>query len=238
MKSVTHLNSERFEVAFNRIQDALEKLLGIYNRGFADLVRIGARRHKIIKKFDDELLQFARLRNAIVHDKTELGYYIAEPHEKVVKRIEQIEALLSKPNPCLSIATKKVIYYFLDDPILKIINEMKHHNYSQFPIYNGGRCVGLLKSRTILKWLANQPESLVKLDAVSVNDVFVFERKHPMVFVPKSYSIFEIEDVFEEAHANKEMIELAIVTENGKATEKPLGVITPWDLIEIDYLSD
>lgn len=31
---------------------------------------------------------------------------------------------------------------------------------------------------------------------------------------------------------------MVIVTENGRRTEKPLGVVTPWDLIEIDYTVD
>ena len=234
--------SERFEVAYNQIDDALKSMLKIYNRGFSDRVRIGASRHKIIKEFQDELLQYARLRNAIVHEKTELGYYIAEPHENVVERIEKIARFLTEPDDCLSIATKEVVFFYESDPLITVIRKMQGNHYSQFPVYDEHGCVGLLKCRTIVKFFANHlangtPDTKL-LREVTVGDIYGEDRHHPIVFVPKSYTIFEIEDVFEEFHKNKKDLEMAIVTENGRRTEKPLGVVTPWDLIEIDYTVD
>lgn len=242
MRTKTRLLSERFEVAYNQIDEALKSMLKIYNRGFSDRVRIGASRHKIIKEFQDELLQYARLRNAIVHEKTELGYYIAEPHENVVERIEQIARLMTEPEDCLSIATRQVVYFHEDDPLITVIRKMQGNHYSQFPVYDDYGCVGLLKCRTIVKWLANHltngSPNMKILSEVTVGDIYGEDKNYPIVFVPKSYTIFEIEDVFEEFHKHKKDLEMAIVTENGRRTENPLGVVTPWDLIEIDYTVD
>lgn len=233
------LLSERFEVAFNNIQDSMERLVNVYHKGFTDLVRVCASRHQIIKEYQDDLIQFAKLRNAIVHEKVELGYYIAEPHEDVVQRIEKIAKILSKPNYVLTIASKNVIHYQYNDPITKVIKEMKDHSHSQFPVYHNGKCIGLLKSRTIVKWLADHlTDPSFSLDQIMVKDVFIFEKDHQIIFVPKTYSIFDIEDAFEQAHSNKQDIEMAIVTENGKPGEIPLGIVTAWDLIEIDYTAD
>lgn len=242
MTAETARLSERFEVAYNQIDDALKSMLKIYNRGFSDRVRIGASRHKIIKEFQDELLQYARLRNAIVHEKTELGYYIAEPHKDVVERIEKIARLMTEPDYCLSIATRKVVYFHVNDPLITVIRKMKGNHYSQFPVYDDYGCVGLLKCRTIVKWFANHlingTTNMQLLNEVTVGDIYAEDKNHPLVFVPKTYTIFEIEDVFEEFHKQKKDLEMAIVTENGQRTEKPLGVVTPWDLIEIDYTVD
>lgn len=242
MTTETARLSERFEVAYNQIDDALKSMLKIYNRGFSDRVRIGSSRHKIIKEFQDELLQYARLRNAIVHEKTELGYYIAEPHEDVVERIEKIARLMTEPDYCLSIATRKVVYFHVNDPLITVIRKMKGNHYSQFPVYDDYGCVGLLKCRTIVKWFANHlingTTNMQLLNEVTVGDIYAEDKNHPLVFVPKTYTIFEIEDVFEEFHKQKKDLEMAIVTENGQRTEKPLGVVTPWDLIEIDYTVD
>lgn len=240
MEMNTRLLSERFEVAFNQIEDALKSMLKIRNRGFSDLVRLGASRHKMIKEFQDELLQYARLRNAIVHEKTKLGYYIAEPHENIVARIEKIAKLMTEPKNCLAIATRKVVYFYEDDPLIKVIQTMKGNDYSQFPVYNHSGCIGLLKCRTIVKWFANHLTnySLEQLRTITVGEIFDANRTHPLVFVPRSYTIFDIEDVFEEFHKQKKDLEVAIITENGKRSEKPLGVVTAWDLIEIDYTAD
>jgi len=238
MKTVSNVLSERFEVAFNKIQDSMERLLKT-SKSFTELVRIGSKHHKIIKEFSDDLLQFARLRNAIVHDKIEIGYYIAEPHEEVVERIEKIADLLSQPSNALSIATKKVIYYFSDDPLLNVIQGMKYHNHSQYPIYNQDRCIGLLKSSTIVKWLADHLDDYsFQLEKVKVSDVFAYEKDHPIIFIPKSYNIFDVEEVYEQFHHKKKDLEMAIITENGRPDEVPLGIITAWDLIAIDYTTD
>ena len=56
--------------------------------------------------------------------------------------------------------------------------------------------------------------------------------------VSKDINIFEIENIFEKAHKKKRKIEGVIITENGKIDEVPLGIITAWDLIQIDYTID
>ncbi len=89
--------SERFEIAFNRIHKALSKMVkNIHGDTFSQLVAHGAKRHAIIRSYKDELFQFAKLRNAIVHEKLKADFYIAEPHQDVVERIEEIAELLEK----------------------------------------------------------------------------------------------------------------------------------------------
>ncbi|MCU9615095.1 CBS domain-containing protein [Caldibacillus lycopersici] len=238
MKPEINLLSERFEVSFNQIQDSLERLLKV-NKSFSELVRFGAGRHKVVKAFYDDLLQFARLRNAIVHDKTEIGYYIAEPHESVVERIEHIAKVLTRPNSILSIASKRVVYYQYEDSIMKVIQGMKEYPYSQYPIYHNKECIGLLKAGTIVKWLADHIDATnLSLKNVKIKEIFAYEKQHPVIFVPKNYSIFDVEDIYESYHAKKEDLKMAVVTENGKRTEMPLGIVTAWDLIEIDYTAD
>ncbi|WP_180954200.1 hypothetical protein [Bacillus sp. M6-12] len=54
----------------------------------------------------------------------------------------------------------------------------------------------------------------------------------------KNIDIFEAEDLFEKAHKHKQYLSIIIITENGMPHEAPLGLITAWDLIEIDYTAD
>ncbi|MGP4081205.1 hypothetical protein ACTWQL_14950 [Pseudalkalibacillus sp. R45] len=88
--------SERFEVAFNRIHESLKKMIKINTDKFSALVRHGSK-HKVISTFHEELYQYSKLRNALVHDKTKLGFYVAEPHPEVVARIEKIAEILQNP---------------------------------------------------------------------------------------------------------------------------------------------
>ncbi|WP_462411770.1 CBS domain-containing protein [Neobacillus sp. Marseille-QA0830] len=233
------LLSERFEVAFNQVHDALKDIVKINDDRFIVLLKTGAKKYQIIESFKKDLEQYAKLRNAIVHEKMEIGYYIAEPNAKVVHHIEKIADIISKPNYALSIASKNVISFHFQDPILKVTAAIKERGLSKFPVYKNNHCVGLLTAGSVVKWIAsNMATGSVNLNHIHVSDIMMFEKERLLQFVSKEVNIFEVENVFEEAHKLKQKLEAVIITENGNTDEKPLGIITPWDLIEIDYTVD
>ncbi len=235
-KKQGQLLSERFEVAFNQVHDALKDIVQINDDRFVVLVKVGAKKYQIIETYKKDLEQYARLRNAIVHEKMEIGFYIAEPNAKIVSHIEKIANVFSRPNYALSIATKNVVFFDYHDSILKVTAAIKEYGYSKFPIYKNKKCVGLLTASSIVKWMSqNMESSLVNLSDIHVSDIMNYEREHPIEIVPKDINIFEVENIFEKAHKRKRKIEGVIITEHGKAEEAPLGMITAWDLIQIDY---
>ena len=235
-KRQEQLLSERFEVAFNQVHDALRDIVQINDDRFVVLVKVGAKKYQIIETYKKDLEQYARLRNAIVHEKMEIGFYIAEPNAKVVSHIEKIANVFSRPNYALSIATKNVVHFDYRDSILKVTAAIKKHGYSKFPIYKNKKCVGLLTASSIVKWMAqNMENSSVNLSDIHVSDIMTYEKENPIEIVAKDINIFEVENIFEKAHKKKRKIEGVIITEHGNADEAPLGMITAWDLIQIDY---
>src|SRR5690625_5627508 len=104
MESTTSLRSERFEIAFNKIHLALKKMVKNETPHFRNLVFKGAKKFSIIKTHQEELHQFARLRNAIVHNKYDLGQYIAEPHAETVRRIDRKSTRLNSSHVAISYA--------------------------------------------------------------------------------------------------------------------------------------
>ncbi|WP_409252117.1 CBS domain-containing protein [Bacillus sp. SCS-153A] len=233
------IRSERFEVAYNRVDEVLRKWVDYYDKRFTVLVREGAKHHHLIKLYKDELEQYGRLRNAIVHEKKELGTYIAEPHLEVVERLERIAAIFTQPNYALTIATKSVVWFDYEASIVPVIKAIKEHGYSQYPIYNDKTFAGLLTTGDILKWMADYTvNGILELTEIKVMDILSGVESHPIEFAKKSLDIFEVEEIFENAHRDKTDLEAIIITENGRKDETPLGLITAWDLIEIDYTAD
>lgn len=238
-KKQGQLLSERFEVAYNQVHDALKDIVQINDERFVVLVKVGSKKYQIIETFKKDLEQYARLRNAIVHEKMEVGFYIAEPNVKVVNHIEKIANVFSRPNYALSIASKDVVYFDVHDSILKVTDAIKEYGYSKFPIYKNTKCIGLLTAGSIVKWMAQNMESgQVNLSDIHVSEIMQYEKDRPIEIAAKDINIFEVENIFEKAHKKKRKIEGVIITENGKIDEAPLGIITAWDLIEIDYTVD
>ncbi|MBN8201264.1 CBS domain-containing protein [Bacillus sp. NTK034] len=228
--------SERFEAAFNRIHKALKQSAkNARTDKFYKLIEI-QKNHSLIRLYEEDLHQFAKLRNAIVHEKIDLDYYIAEPHFKTVEKIERIAGYFEKPKTALSIAATPVFYFYEDGKLTDVLAIINKFSHSQFPIYSrNDEYSWILTSADIVKWMAEHfTEETIQLKKVKIKELFNKKSKHKISFAGKDTSIFELEDTFEESRNKNEKLEGIIVTENGKPTEKPKGMITAWDLLEAD----
>ena len=103
-------NSDIFLSSFNRIEKWMRDAMGnARNMGFTELVRrLAQRKNAVIKKYEEDLLQLAQLRNAIVHDRIAVDFVIAEPNDWAVNKIQQIEGELLQPETVLPRFSKHV----------------------------------------------------------------------------------------------------------------------------------
>ncbi|HZG70753.1 MAG TPA: CBS domain-containing protein [Chondromyces sp.] len=228
--------SERFEAAFNRIHTTLKRL---HKRGdtdvFMELLHETARKHASVRKHLDELKQYAKLRNAIVHEKTETNYYIAQPHEDIVERIEAIDQILSEPAEAMSIATTPVYTLEPSTSLTKVLQMIKENGYSEYPVYERGICKGLITARGILCWMTeHHSNSKVDFSQTTVSDILPLETDHTIAFTDKKATVFDIEYTFEEHQNKNKKLEAILITQNGTSEELPSGIITTWDLTKIN----
>ncbi|MGA4720031.1 CBS domain-containing protein [Fictibacillus nanhaiensis] len=244
MMTVTHIKSntenslsERFEIAFNQIHKCLiDKVKDTKDDRFKNLVETGMKKHSLIRSFYNELGQFAKLRNAIVHEKVDHDFYIAEPHLEIVERIEKIAGYFMKPETALNIATKKVHHFKESDRLEDVLSCIRKTSYSRFPIYNEkGEYLWLLTATYLLNWLTDRlADQVIDLNNARISDIADNEQKQLVAFISKTSSIFKAEEIFENIHKEGKKLEAIIITLNGSENEKPLGIFTSYDLIEID----
>ncbi|WP_251040937.1 CBS domain-containing protein [Bacillus sp. ISL-45] len=229
--------SSKFETAFNRIHKALKEMVkGTDSDAFVELLYSGYKNHSLVRKYKSELHQFAKLRNAIVHERVNADYYIAEPHIEVVERIEEIAREFEKPQTALSIATSPVFYYYEDaylKDVLKVINKF---DFTRFPVYDkDDKYVALLTSTEIIQWLAKHfSDSVVHFEDVRVKELLTKGKNYFVTFVDEAASLYHIEELFERYHTRGKKLQAVIITETGDRHGKPIGVITPWDLLDSD----
>ena len=90
-------NAIRFIDAYNKIDYAL-RVQNNFKRSmsFSDMIRRAVVVNHIVRKYEDDLIDFGRLRNAIIH-KSNDKFIIAEPHIDVVEKIEKIARLVATP---------------------------------------------------------------------------------------------------------------------------------------------
>ena len=226
--------AERFETAFNRIHKVLKDIVKHSNTDkFTELVYKG-KNHILIRYYEKDLCQYAKLRNALVHEKINSNYYIAEPHKEIVEDIERIADEFEKPKTGLSISSKEVFYFYEEDNLKDVLACIQKKSHSRFPIYNNKEEYSwLLTTKEIIIWLASQFDNpKINLDKVKVKELQNSKHVNRVEFVSQNATVFEIENIFEDDHKNKNRLEAVLITPSGKKTEKPNGIITSSDLLE------
>lgn len=136
---IVEFNSERFIIAFNRIEKSLEKISGLSS-------------YMPYSRLSDK----TKGTNEIVHRRMDVEYAIAEPHDNIVKLIEYIEREFSKPVIVGDLFQWKVHTLQASDTLetgLKLIHDKR---FNKIPIYENRKFVGLITSTGIAHRLADK----------------------------------------------------------------------------------
>lgn len=228
-------NSERFLTAFNRIEHRLRDLVGAKNyMPFYRLLQLSIKKTAIVKKYQDELRTFADLRNAIIHNRTKIEYVIAEPHFEVVRKIEEIERQINRPRTVFQLYRKSVQTFQLTDSLLDVLRCVHENKYTQFPVYQGKKFIGLLTTVGITNWMADvSKDGKVPLHWPTLQQIPLSAIDEPNYrFIARDTSVIAAEEIFKNNIARGKRIEALLITEHGKPEQKLLGIVTPMDIVE------
>lgn len=111
---------------------------------FVRMAKEYARRHRTQVDLP-ALRAFADLRNALVHQDYYGGKPVADPVPEVVEAIERLRDKIIDPPKVLQVLPRRAPAVFeTDTPLNRVLDEIRRHDYSQFPIYEDDTYLGLL----------------------------------------------------------------------------------------------
>lgn len=223
--------TNRFLVAYNQIDAAMRK----HTRILDDTVSFSEVAEKFSEKMYFSDMGFirvaAKLRNVLVHEKKDHSQELATPVEKAVQEMERIANELNAPEKVDQRFQRNVEAVSPTDTIKKVLQLVAEHGFSQFPVLSEeGEIVGLLTENGITRWLSPEvcKESMIEFEEVKVHQIMAHEEsRENMQIVGRHRLVNDIRKLF----SDKNLLEAAIITQTGKKTEKPIGIITRWDLI-------
>ena len=231
------LNSDRFVVAYNRIEKAMEKLTGINGyMPYSRLIDKAKKMNVIIRKFETDLREFGDLRNAIVHNRTQFNYAIAEPHDDIVEKIEYIEQKLTEPVTVGNLFRRKVHVLQATDPLAAGLRLIREKKFNQIPIYEKKKFIGLITANGLTYWMADEmTEEIISREMPTLLDIYNHEtQKNSYLFIKSDLSVYEAEEFFKRAVSNGRRLEALLITENGGRDENLIGIITPLGLLKVE----
>ena len=131
---------------------------------FSDVVRKSAEMNYLIKKYEDDLIDYGRLRNAIVHQGNH-KFIIAEPHDDIVENIERLADLITEPPLAIDmVGNKEVITIPHDMKVADAIDLIYRTGYGNLPTYEGDKLIGILNARKMLTVLGEKISAGINLE--------------------------------------------------------------------------
>lgn len=230
------LNSQSFLDIFSAIEKWLRQQAGATDRhaSFYNLVETASAANPAVRRFRDELKEFADLRNAIVHERTD-GRVIAEPNDRAVADFERIRLALMKPTAVIPLFQRAVRTRDISDSICAAVCDMREGAFSQLPILSNGTFVALLTSETVVRWLASEVNNdLVSLLETKIQSVLPHtEDEENVCFLPRRAALHEAVNHFENFAARGKNLDAILITEGGRGDQSILGILTVYDLPDL-----
>ncbi|MFN5059295.1 MAG: CBS domain-containing protein [Chloroflexota bacterium] len=227
-------NSTTFLDAFVAIEEYLEQL-NRHGRGmaFSQLVDILRQQHSSVRLYAEDLKAFARLRNVIVHERGG-GKILAEPNDWAVKQICHIRDILLQPPTVAVFSQRKAKSIMASDSVAKATKIMHERHYSQLPVYDEQRYVGLLTTRMITYWLGAQPTDTIACAQVLVGEVLASaEPGDSAIFIANDTLLTEALELFDYHERRQRYVDALLITTDGTPQSPLLGIIAVGDIPRI-----
>ena len=231
-------NAKRFIDAYNRLDKGMRDIYNIKpSISFSDCVRKVSAVNSVIRKYEDDIIEYGRLRNAIVHRSGE--EVIAEPNLKVVEKLESIARLICTPPRVMdTVANRSVYSVNAKTPLAEVMIEMFQTGYSVVPVYDGFDLIGVINRKMILEAIGAAAAAkvdlndLVKLSVVESLDLSSGSNSYEVVA-----SNTTIDNILYLFQSNRKL-SVVIITKNGNYNEAPLGVVVTSDTIDMQTILD
>ncbi|WP_353892479.1 DUF6548 family protein [Proteinivorax hydrogeniformans] len=236
-------NADKFLDVYNELDKFMRQRLnaGDY-KGHTKLLEEMKQRYTIVNSYYEELKDYAKLRNAIVHESKEGVKPIAEPHDITVKNYYAIAQTIINPPKALekiAVSYTNIFTATLKDNALEIMEKMHKHTFTHVPVVDeDDKLLGIFSENTVFSYLVEH--RILETDQDNTIEEFADflpiekHKSEYFEFVPKSTLVMDIEEMFKQGLKDDKRISVIFITENGKKEEKILGLITPWDVAGYD----
>ncbi|WP_368645996.1 CBS domain-containing protein [Alkalibacterium putridalgicola] len=232
-------NYQRFMHAFNELHNVIAKKV---NRdpdtNFGELMGAAAKkRDKVIEKYVDEIDFYRELRNLLTHNTINGDEAAAEPSDSLINEIEKVTDKIRYSKQAKDLFLKRVRTFDVNDPLGKVLDVINHVRYTQFPVFDGDKLVGILSSIGVTKYLAKaMDKDIHAIKKATVRQILQVEDEQEFYeVISAETSVFDIEEIFSERIREGRTAYVLLIAKGDTIQKKSdlIGIITPWDLPKV-----
>ncbi len=191
------------------------------------------------KRYASKIKYARELRNLLVHNPKLDGAWPVDVNDGMISFVEKIKLLVEKPpRVCdCALGIKQIMYSHLGANVVDVMRQMSMRDISKVPILDRGKVIGVFSHDSVFSRLLSEKhdisENTVFRDIIS--DLSIEgDRAKRYRFAKWTELSSNIEEIFDKSNEQHIRIKLIFLTENGKRDEKLMGIVTPWELMDID----
>lgn len=235
--------ADRFLDRYKRLEELCRDAFGL-EAGESALVRL--KNSKQFRSYAEDIDYCREVRNFLQHNPKLGGQYPVEPSEQMVAFVDELIERMEQRKRCIQIAVKGSDMYTccMADTVESNLSTMSERGFTHMPVLENGRVVGVLDLHTVSKAIAEHGSARFGA-GLTVGDIYAFARlqehdgayEHPALtgevygFFSINAYVDELEGEFERWFKQGRRLGMAFLTQNGKQTEKLLGLVTAWDVL-------
>ncbi len=226
---------QQFLDRFNELEQFLRDTTGSRREvPFGNLIGRAAKENAAVRRYERDLREYADLRNALVHEYPR-GHVIADVTQEAVEAFSAIVEQITAPKLVYPLFRREITVYHPDDDLARAIEDLWESGHSQI-IVRVGKHLTLLSSAGITQWLGSQVDgTCIDLSGATVGDALAHEEEGGIAFISRNAPVDEARELFFSFPArHRQRLRTVVITENGRPTEAPLGLITASDLVELE----
>lgn len=180
-----------------------------------------------------DFIDFCReCRNRLSHNGYENDFIFYG--DKMLEKFDEIIEEIKHPYKVYDKATKNVYSAYLNDKVRDVMLEMMNKSYTHIPIYDNNKMIGIFSENTLFDYLYKN--KIIEVDDnTTFNDVIDFisidNSKEVIKFVAKNELYDDVCMEFIKEFKKGSKLSCVLVTQNGKSSEKVIGILTSWDII-------
>lgn len=233
-------NATRFIDAYNKIDHSLRAQYNLKRgQSFADIIRRCSSLNSIVRKFEDLLVDYARLRNAIIHSSYE-DYIIAEPRTDVVEKMESIAELICTPPLAITTACRKdLLSVKSNTSIANVIASISSSGYSNLPVYENEALIGVANGQRLIDLIGEQINNKVDISKYIEETIIgdVIQRYEEDKYYIVTDAKLTVEEALNQFYTNRKLLAI-LITKTGNYNEPALGIITVSDIMDLNAMLD
>lgn len=232
------------------MKDSISIFRDLCNR-FEDLVRIKYKvkdeegafyilsNQKEYKKFEKDINLIRKIRNLLSHGECKIEGKIAiEINENIIEKLKEIISLLENPPLVTSRYITEMFVVDLEEKLEKLIKIMNEKKISHVPVLDKDKkLIGVFSENTIFSKLSeDEIIEIGKEYKVKDYEKYIKIENHSSEyfdFIKRNEELSAAQTLFNKSIKRDKKLVMLFITENGKKSEKILGILTPWDLLDM-----